>query len=135
MDSEELKERTSVWASEVGRLISPLFRSNETAHRASQLKDAADSTAGNYRAACIARSHREFTAKISIALEECDEAVGWLEMSHREGILRGPAVLRALDEGRQLTKILAASRETAQENENRSRKGKGRPKRKAPNDQ
>jgi four helix bundle protein len=43
----------------------------------------------------MARSHKEFLAKLSIALEEVDEAVGWLELSHREGVLRGDAVMRA----------------------------------------
>lgn len=127
MKAQERRERITAWAVDVGQLVSPLFRSNETAHRASQLKRAADSTAANYRAACIARSHREFLAKISIALEEADEAVGWLEMCHREGALRGPEAMRLLDEGRQLTRILAKSRETAQAREGLSRKGKGRP--------
>ena len=112
------------WVVDVGRLISPLFRVNETSHRALQIKDAADSTASNYRAAQIARSHREFTAKISIALEEADEAVGFLELSHREGILKGDEFLRILDEGQQITRILAKSRETAQSNEGKSRKGR-----------
>lgn len=122
MYSQELRERIVAWVVDVGRLAGPLFRSNETSHRAHQLKDAADSVASNYRAAQIARSHREFTAKLSIALEEADEAVGWLELSHREGILRGDGAARALDEGRQLTRILAKSRETAQANEGQSRK-------------
>jgi four helix bundle protein len=126
--SQELKDRTATWAIDTGRLISHLFRRNETAHRASQIKDAADSSASNYRAACIARSHKESLAKLSIALEEADEAVGFLEMSHREGIIRGAEAMRLLDEGRQLTRILAKSRETAQSNEGTSRKGKGRPK-------
>jgi four helix bundle protein len=135
MTPQELRERIVVWAVDVGHLASPLFRSNETTHRASQLKRAADSTASNYRAACMARSHREFTAKISIAVEEADEAVGWLEMCHREGLLRGERTMRALDEGRQITRILAKSRETAQDRENTSRKGKGRQNPQAPNDQ
>ncbi len=122
MDSQQLRERIVAWVVDVGRLASPLFRANETAPRASQLKRAADSVASNYRAACMARSHKEFTAKLSVALEEVDEAVGWLELSHREGVLRGDQVMRALDEGRQLTRILAKSRETAQANEGKSRK-------------
>lgn len=122
--SQELRERTVAWAVEVGRIASPLFRRNETSMRASQLKRAADSAASNYRAACIARSHKEFTAKVSIAREEADEAVGWLELSHREGIIRGEAVMRVLDEGHQLTRILAKCRETAQANEGQSRKGR-----------
>ena len=122
MNSQELRERIVAWVVDVGRLASPLFRQNETSHRASQLKRAADSVAANYRAAQIARSHKEFTAKLSVALEEADEAVGWLELSHREGLLVGEAALRALDEGRQLTSILAKSRETAQSNEGTTRK-------------
>jgi len=122
MHSQELRERIVAWVVDVGRLAGPLFRSNETSHRAHQLKDAADSAASNYRAAQIARSHKEFTAKLSIALEEADEAVGWLELSHREGLLRGSDVVRILDEGRQLTRILAKSRETAQSTEGQSRK-------------
>ncbi len=127
MTPQELRERIVAWAVDVGHLASPLFRNNETAHRASQLKRAVDSTASNYRAACVARSHREFTAKISIAVEEADEAVGWLEMSHREGLLRGENTMRALDEGRQLTRILSKARETAQSNEGQSRKATRRP--------
>jgi four helix bundle protein len=127
MNAQELRERITAWAVDVGHLASPLFRTNETSHRAGQLKRAADSSAANYRAACIARSHKEFLAKLSIALEEADEAVGWLEMSHREGVIRGEAAMRALDEGRQLTRILAKSRETAQDREGISRKSKGAP--------
>lgn len=122
MNSQELRERIVAWVVDVGHLASPLFRENETSHRAGQLKRAADSVAANYRAAQIARSHREFIAKLSVALEEADEAVGWLELSHREGFLRGETVMAALDEGRQLTRILAKSRETAQANEGTSRK-------------
>ena len=122
MNSQELRERIVAWVVDVGRLASPLFRQNETSHRAGQLKRAADSVAANYRAAQIARSHKEFTAKLSIALEEADEAVDWLALSHREGLLRGEPVMAALDEGRQLTRILAKSRETAQANEGTTRK-------------
>jgi hypothetical protein len=33
--------------------------------------------AADYRAACRARSHREFISKLAIAVEEADESVGW----------------------------------------------------------
>jgi four helix bundle protein len=115
MRSEDLRERITAWAVDISRLIGPLFRRYETRIRASQLKRSADSTASNYRAACIARSHNEFLSKLSVALEEVDESVGWLEMSLREGILSGPEVQRLLDEGRQLTRILAKSRITAED--------------------
>jgi four helix bundle protein len=124
--ASDLLERIVSWTVDVGRIAGPLFRSNETSDRASQLKRAGDSTAGNYRAACIARSHKEFTAKLSLALEEADEAVGWLELSKREGIITGSLVEQTLDEGHQITRILAKARQTAQANEGISRKGQGR---------
>jgi len=124
MKSEDLRERITAWAVDVNRLIGPLFRRYETRIRASQLKRAADSTAANYRAACIARSHNDFLSKISIALEEADEAVGWLDMSQREGTLRGPELERLTDEGRQITRILAKSRITAEGNERRYKREK-----------
>ncbi|MCB0563723.1 MAG: four helix bundle protein [Phaeodactylibacter sp.] len=45
-----------------------------------QLIKAATSTAGNYRAACRARSKAEFFSKISIVVEEADETLFWLEI-------------------------------------------------------
>ena len=72
------------------------------------------------------RIHNKFVNELSrgssIALEEADEAVGFLELSQREGILKGDAFLRILDEGQQIARILAKSRETAQSNEGKSRK-------------
>ncbi|MDQ3171215.1 MAG: four helix bundle protein [Acidobacteriota bacterium] len=123
MTPEELRERITAWAVDVAHLVKPLFKNYDTRDRASQLKRAVDSTAINYRAACVARSHKEFLAKVSIALEEVDESVGWLELSSREGLLRGAELASALDEARQITRILAASRNTAQARENLSRKG------------
>lgn len=119
MKSYELRDRITAWAVDVDRLGAPLFSRIETRNRASQLQRSADSAASNYRAACIARSHNEFLSKLSIALEEVDEAVGWLEMSKRGGMLSGPDLERILDEGRQLTRILAKSRMTAEDNAGR----------------
>ncbi len=115
MKSHELRDRITLWAVAVDALATPLFSRIETRNRANQLQRSADSAASNYRAACIARSHNEFLSKLCIALEEADEAVGWLEMSKRRGTLTGPALERALDEGRQLTRILAKSRMTAED--------------------
>lgn len=121
MTPEELRERIVRWAIGVGALVDPLFNRLATCDRARQLKRSADSAAANYRAACFARSHRAFVAKLSIALEETDESVGWLEMSGREGVLSGVEFDRLLDEARQLARILARSRITAEANERRAR--------------
>jgi four helix bundle protein len=45
----------------------------------------------NYRAACRARSHREFTAKIGTVEEESDESLFWLEIIDEARLSTGTA--------------------------------------------
>jgi four helix bundle protein len=47
-----------------------------------QLLKSSTSAAANYRAACRARSVKEFYAKMSIVVEETDETLFWLELMH-----------------------------------------------------
>jgi four helix bundle protein len=78
-----------------------------------QLIRSSTGTAANYRAACRARSRREFAARIGVALEESDESAFWLDMLVRADLvpLKDAAPLR--DEAMQLTAIFSASRRTA----------------------
>jgi four helix bundle protein len=78
-----------------------------------QLQDAASSAASNYTSACRAQSKAAFVAKLSIALEEADESVGWLQRLSNHGIGDAPAVARLLQEAGEISAILNASRQTA----------------------
>ena len=81
-----------------------------------QLLDSAGSTDSNYRAACKARSKKEFIAKVGVAAEEADESLGWL-MALRDGDLVKPEVATPLiDEANELASIFVASGKTAAEN-------------------
>ena len=81
-----------------------------------QLLDSAGSTDSNYRAACKARSRKEFIAKIGVAAEEADESLGWLT-ALRDGDLVQAEVLAALiSEANELTSIFVASGKTAAAN-------------------
>jgi four helix bundle protein len=40
----------------------------------------------NYRAACRARSHADFTAKMGYVVEDADESIYWLEMIEAAGL-------------------------------------------------
>jgi four helix bundle protein len=84
-----------------------------------QLQGAATSAAANYRAACRAQSRPAFVAKLSIALEEADEAEGWLRRLSHQGIGERSAVERLLSEANELCAILNASRLTARGGRNR----------------
>jgi len=78
-----------------------------------QLLRAATSVAANYRAACRARSHREFLFKLGIVEEEADESLFWLEFIAEAGIIPGEKLKELVSEASQLTAIFVASRRTA----------------------
>jgi four helix bundle protein len=78
-----------------------------------QLLRSSFSAAANYRAACNAQTRKAFVSKLSIALEEIDESVFWIEMTDETKLLPSHLLTDLHDEGTELTKILAASRKTA----------------------
>src|SRR5688572_4150485 len=71
-----------------------------------QFYRAALSAWSNYRASQRGRSRAEFIAKLGIAVEESDEAVGWLEFM-RDGEIRADAEL--LSEAREICAMLTTS--------------------------
>ena len=78
-----------------------------------QLQNAGTSLTSNYHAACRARSRAEFVAKLSIAVEEADECVGWLHKLSATGLASGDALASLQQEAGELLAILSASRKTA----------------------
>jgi four helix bundle protein len=78
--ADELKRRTKAFAINVILFCRTLPRSLETYRISGQLIDSATSVGSNYRAACRARSHREFVAKIGTVIEEADESTFWLDL-------------------------------------------------------
>ncbi|THH41731.1 four helix bundle protein [Neolewinella litorea] len=76
-----------------------------------QLIRSATSTAANYRAACLARSGREFFAKMSIVVEEADETVFWLEILYESNLgVNKDALIPLGREWREISKIMSKAR-------------------------
>jgi four helix bundle protein len=73
----------------------------------------ATSVAANYRAACRARSHAEFVAKIGVVVEEIDETVFWLEFLVDVGLVSSKRMSDLLRESNEVLAIVAASHHTA----------------------
>jgi four helix bundle protein len=71
-----------------------------------QFYKSATSTWANYRAAQRGRSRAEFIAKLGTAVEESDEAVGWLEFM-RDGEVGSDSALLA--EAKEICAMLTAS--------------------------
>ena len=77
---EQFRERTKQFALEVLRAAGDVPGSLAGNVLVKQLIRSATSVGANYRAACHARSKPDFIAKLSIAQEECDESVYWIEL-------------------------------------------------------
>ena len=81
---EEMKERTHKFGVDVILLLQTIPDRTDTRRVKDQLAGAASGLDLNWRAACRARSHKEFTAKLGIVLEEADEAEGCLDNDRRD---------------------------------------------------
>jgi four helix bundle protein len=71
----------------------------------------------NYRASCGARSHAEFTSRISVVAEEADESAEWLDLIADAGLVGSTELPRLRKESRELLAIFSTSVGTARRNE------------------
>ena len=113
MNREELTERTKKFAHRCVKLAMALPETPLGDHIRGQVIRCSTSVAANYRATCLSQSNASFVAKISIVLEESDEAAFWLEFIIDEKLLKKNQVKPLLQEAEELTKIFASSRKTA----------------------
>jgi len=109
---QQLRDRTKAFALRILRLYQTLPLRADAQAIGKQLVRSGTSVAANYRAACRARSHKEFTFKIGV-LEEADETQFWLELLMDSGLMK-PARLEPLSkEATELTAIFTASHYTS----------------------
>jgi four helix bundle protein len=116
MEGEELKERARAFVHRCIKVAVALPDTPLGRHVRRQLIRCSTSVASNYRAACIAQSKASFISKLSIALEESDESLFWLEFIVDEGLLKKELIEPLLREAAELTAIFMASRKTARRN-------------------
>ena len=111
--AEELKERTKRFAVSVLELTETFPQTPAGQAVARQLARAGTGVAGNYRSACRTRSHKEFTARLGIVLEEVDETELWLEVAAERAMGNATLRLKLLDESKQLRAIFSKAFLTA----------------------
>src|SRR5579859_7925307 len=112
MDKAELKHRTKQFALRVMKLAAALPDTALARIIRSQLVDSGTSVGANYRAACRARSRKEFIAKLGTVVEEADESAYWLELIMEGGLLDKRLVQPLHGEANQLTAIMVSSRKS-----------------------
>jgi four helix bundle protein len=76
--AEDLKARTKRFVSAVLEFVDTLPPTVAAETLGRQLARAGTGLAGNYRSACRARSHAEFTARMGIAADEADQGELWI---------------------------------------------------------
>jgi four helix bundle protein len=113
MNREELTERTKKFSHRWVKLAMSLPKTALGKHLRGQVIRCSTSVAANYRATCLSQSNASFVAKISIVLEEADEAAFWLEFIVDENLLNENLVKPLLQEAEELTSIFASARKTA----------------------
>jgi four helix bundle protein len=114
--AERLKQRVRQFALAVIALIQRLPSTEPGATVRRQLAKSATSVDMNYRAACRARSHAEFTAKIGLVAEEADETASWLDLIDEAKLVDAADLETLRGEARQLVAIFSASLGTARRN-------------------
>jgi four helix bundle protein len=114
MDREQMKIRTKEFAKEVIFLCRKLPSNQEGRLVGSQIFRAGTSVGANYRAACRARSKKDFIFKLGIALEEADETLYWLEILAETKIVEANLLTGLKSEANELIAIFVASLNTAQ---------------------
>jgi four helix bundle protein len=83
--NDAFRLRTKKNALNIVCLYNKLKQRDELRIMGTQLLRSATSVAANFRASCRARSEAEHYSKLSITIEECDEALFWLELIEETG--------------------------------------------------
>jgi four helix bundle protein len=74
---------------------------------------AGTSVGANYRAACRARSTKDFVNKLGVVIEESDESGYWMELIIEAKLMSDTRVVDLMKEADELTAIFTASHKTA----------------------
>lgn len=110
---DQVKSRTKALAIDIVKWYDTIKKTDSIRILGKQLIRSSTSVASNYRAACVARSRKEFYAKISIVVEEADETLFWLEMIEETQKMDINKIFSMKNEAFEISKIVAKSRKTA----------------------
>ena len=106
----DIRDRSKLLGVQVIGLFQRLQGHSTARILASQLLRAGTAIGANYRAACRARSRREFIAKLGIVVEETDESLFWLEILVEAEIMAGTKLGSLMNEAAELLAIFSTAR-------------------------
>lgn len=113
---EKFKNRTKKYSLDAIKIYKKLPKTEESAIIGRQFLRSALSVGANYGAVCRARSKAEFFSKLSITVEEADEAdevIFWVEILRESAILNDEIIQNFEKEGREILAVLTTARKNA----------------------
>ena len=120
VNQEKLKQRTRQFALRIIGLVESLPKGRTAEVIAHQLLRSGTSVGANYRAACRAKSTRDFVSKMGIVEEEADETLYWMELLSEADIVESEKLALLMKEADELLSIAVASIKTARKKSKKS---------------
>ena len=121
MIAEDLKKRTLRFGVDVAQFCQIIHPNPLLKPYANQLIRASSSVGANYRAACRAKSGKDFVNKLKIVEEECDECMFFLELIEELKPDSQISIDPIWKEANEILSIIVASIGTARRNLNQSK--------------
>ncbi len=109
MDKVELQERLTMFAIRVIKMVDSMPSTVSGQAIARQIIRSGTSPSANYRAACVAKSDKDFLNKLKMVEEELDETSHWLDIIIRSEILPPTRIHSLYQECCELLSIIVKS--------------------------
>ena len=109
MTKDELRERMTDFAVRIVKMVDSLPSSIAGNAIARQVVRSGTSPSANYRAACLAKSDKDFINKLKMVEEELDETTHWLDIIIRSQMLKESRLKPLHQECCELLNIIAKS--------------------------
>ena len=109
MNKEELQERMSIFAVRIIKMVDAMPQTLSGEAIARQIIRSGTSPSANYRAACLAKSDKDFVNKLKMVEEELDETCHWLDIIMRSQMLKDSRLKPLHQECSELLSIIAKS--------------------------
>ena len=113
MDKNDLQERMINFAVRIIKVVDSMPNSISGMAIARQIVRSGTSPSANYRAACIAKSDKDFVNKLKIVEEELDETSHWLTLIMRSEMMKPSRIQPLHQECCELLSIIVKSIVTA----------------------
>ncbi len=109
MNKDELRERLTSFAVRIVKMVDAMPQTVAGLAIARQIIRSGTSPSANYRAACLAKSDKDFINKLKMVEEELDETCHWLEIIMRSAMLKETRIKPLHQECSELLNIIAKS--------------------------